>query len=177
MTTTRAQSPIPKIEYARAHAEAGHHIFPCHWTNEAGACSCGSAACKSPGKHPLTPNGHREATDDLFQVEVWWQEHPEANIALVPGRSGYLVLDADTKKGKVGLETLAELEREHPTLKAAPRVRTPSGGIHAYIRLPPNTPPIGNASPFKDVDLRAHRGYVMAIGSVIGGTPYEWVVS
>ena len=55
------------LNAARTYAERGWPIFPVHWAGD-GQCSCGKSDCRSPGKHPLTPNGHKEATRDEGKI-------------------------------------------------------------------------------------------------------------
>ena len=44
-------------------------------------------------KNPITPNGFKDATTDGDRVRQWWEQHPGANIGLVPGRAGLIVID------------------------------------------------------------------------------------
>lgn len=158
----RTSTPGSFLSHALAMAHAGLAVFPCR-----------------PGaKQPLFSredggSGHLDATSELWLVEAWWSAHPDANIGVVPGRCNppLIVLDADCKDGKRGLETLARMEQDGLVPKDAPRVRTPSGGIHVYMR---GAEPVSNRSPFKDVDVRSAGGYVLAPPSVLDeGGAYE----
>src|ERR1051325_8299545 len=80
-------------------------VIPLHTMRE-GRCTCGAASCKSPGKHPRTPNGLRDATIELATVQDWWRRWPDANVGLRTGEA-FTVLDVDPKAG--GDETLRTL--------------------------------------------------------------------
>jgi hypothetical protein len=143
------------LDYARAYAKAGLHIFPCHTAigehPDGYLCTCeeyrhsakcwvqhphlyleACEHCANPGKHPRgIPNGLKGATCDLAQVEAWWRKYPNANIGCVPGRSGYVVLDADLYKAHfAGAELLSEEEQATPT------TITGGGGKHLWFRKP-----------------------------------------
>ncbi len=71
------------------------------WITEAGACSCGRPDCSSPGKHPLTKQGFKEASRDEAQIRGWWSKWPAANIGIPTGAvAGFDVLDMDTELGR-----------------------------------------------------------------------------
>ncbi len=53
------------------YARNGIPVFPLHWPTKTG-CSCGKKDCHSPGKHPRTPNGFKDATKDVVKIAEWW---------------------------------------------------------------------------------------------------------
>ena len=57
---------------ALAYARRGWATFPCH-SIEGGSCTCGKARCTSPGKHPLTTHGVKDATTNELALTAWWQ--------------------------------------------------------------------------------------------------------
>jgi putative DNA primase/helicase len=62
-------------------------------------CVCG-IDCETPGKHPRTRRGVKDATSDPKKIRAWWGEWPNANVAIATGRiSGLLVLDVDLATG------------------------------------------------------------------------------
>ena len=184
------------LDYARAYAKVGLHIFPCHTAllehPKGYLCTCEeyrhSAKCRvqhphlfletgehcaNPGKHPRgVPNGLKAATCDQAQVEAWWRKFPHANIGCVPGRSGYVVLDADLYKVHfAGAELLSKEEQETPTTV------TGGGGRHLWFRKPewvcysnaPGSLPAG-------IDVRADNGYVLLAPSLhASGRRYAWM--
>ena len=75
-----AAGEIPaRIEAALEYARQGWHVLPLHTATDSG-CSCASQDCSSPGKHPLTPHGLKDATTDEGQIQRWWTQWPNANI-------------------------------------------------------------------------------------------------
>ncbi|MGI9118791.1 MAG: bifunctional DNA primase/polymerase [Acidimicrobiales bacterium] len=154
-------------------ATSGHPVIPLHHIDQRGRCSCGRS-CASPGKHPRTLNGLKDASVEPAVVAAWWRRSKLSNIGLATGFGGLWVLDVD---GDAGEETLAHLEREHGPLPTTRWVRTGSGGRHAYLRLPPGVD-LGNSSRKlgPGLDTRGSGGYAVAppSGHVSGGV-YSWL--
>ena len=112
--------------------DRGWHILPCHSIRD-GACTCGKD-CDSPGKHPMTRNGLKDARCDPEWARAVWEDTPWANIAVRTGpESKVWVLDVD---GEAGIKDLERLEAEHGPLPRTPTVRTGSGGRHCYFAWP-----------------------------------------
>lgn len=161
------------------YAAHGWPVFPVHGIAE-GRCACGAPDCASPGKHPLTRRGVKDATTKACVVAAWWKRSPRANVALATGRtSGVIVIDVDPPRGEHSLERLVAAGFELPETIA---VRTGSGGIHLYFAAPGYR--VGNATgrlpgvPFElaGVDLRADGGYVVAPPSThVSGSRYTWI--
>ena len=99
---------------ARWYANHGWPVVPLHSMKD-GRCSCGRPDCASPGKHPVTRHGLKDANRDPTKVEAWWTRRPSANVGIVTGTAaGIVVIDVDPRHG--GDEALAELLREHGEL-------------------------------------------------------------
>lgn len=147
---------------ARRYADHGWHIFPCR-----------------PGdKIPATAHGCRDATNELGQVDAWWQADPTRNIGLATGAaSGVYVIDMD---GTDGIEAFLALADEHGGYPLAPRPlmqQTPSGGMHAFYAAPAE---IRNSAGklAESVDVRGDGGYVLLPPSVHpNGGRYRWTVT
>jgi len=138
------------IAYAQ---KFGWHVFPVHTIRD-GKCSCGKADCGSPGKHPLTRNGVKDATTDPDQIRMWWKEWPDANVGIAGG-NGLVILDIDPRHG--GDESLDELITEHGPLPDTPEVLTGGGGRHLYFTgAAPN-----KVGVMPGLDLRGAGGYVV----------------
>lgn len=157
------------LEYARL----GRPVFPCH-TPAHNGCSCHSADCSSPGKHPRTPNGLRDASTDAKVVEAWWRRWPDANLGVVTGRqSGLVVVDVDPDHG--GIDSMRRLVAEHAPLPSGPRVRTGSGGWHVLFAWPGREVRNSAGRVGPGVDIRGDGGYVIAPPSVhAAGDRYVW---
>src|SRR5438132_5584978 len=83
------------LDAALAYASRGWPVLPIH-TAKAGQCSCGHAACSSPGKHPHTVHGVHNAAMDEATVRQWWSQRREANLGIATGAgSGIVALDID----------------------------------------------------------------------------------
>lgn len=100
---------------ARTYAAAGIPVFPC-----------------SPGeKRPLAGSkGLNEATTDLKQIDKWWTENPDANIAFTPHAVGLGVVDIDGDAGRAAWFQL-DLEHDFPETRT---ITTPRGGQHLYFK-------------------------------------------
>jgi hypothetical protein len=117
-------------------------------------------------------HGFHEATDDLEKFEkllraVRIGSGWHLGLGIYPGASGHIVLDVDVKDGGQGLKSLARIESVHSPLPGR-RVRTPSGGLHIWMKLPAGyTGEIGNTKVWPDIDIRCHKGYVIAPGVTV----------
>jgi len=152
-------------------------VFPCHWITPSGSCSCGKTDCASPGKHPLTKNGFKDATKDSVRIRAWWQRWPEANIGIATGAvSGIAVLDIDPRHG--GDEALASLQANYGPLPETPIVLTGGGGTHFYFRYPGMLVSNSSSEVGPGIDVRGDGGYVIAPRSMhASGNCYLWEVS
>jgi hypothetical protein len=146
------------IEAALAFVQARLEVFPLHGLVN-GVCTCQKANCSSPGKHPLTPKGFKDASSDPAIIAAWWKRWPFANIGLPTGGPLHLlVIDCDPRNG--GPTTFGELKGLFPSLPAGSiRVRTGGGGLHVYLRYSGGPLPKELA---KGIDLKGDGGYVVA---------------
>lgn len=148
---------VSNLDAALALAESGAYVFP----------------LIPGGKRPLSslaPHGQDSATCDPERVRDWWSAVPSANIGVACAPSGLYVVDIDCKGDAPGFQSWADLTRD----RAAPptyTVRTWSGGLHLYFRMP--SPPLKNSASKlgPGIDTRGN-GYVVAPPSVIDGMPY-----
>ena len=166
---------VNPLEYA----DWGWHIFPCHAIVR-GACSCPAGpACESPGKHPRTKNGVKDATTDHDTITAWMNRWPDAiNWAVACGHlSGLVVIDIDTRKnGFASIEELEQNRYEGP-LPNTRKASTGGGGRHLFYKYPTTGLPVGNRVGWlPGVDVKANGGYVMLPpSSHISGGTYSWV--
>jgi hypothetical protein len=144
------------IRYAISYVNLGYRVLPL-----------------APGeKRPhggLVPHGLREASQDLEVIRAWWRSCPECGVGIVAPEE-VLVLDVDDP-GVWG-----KLKGDYPTLEAAPRQRTPKGGVHVFLRLPEGVRLSATTRALEGVDLRGMgRAYVVASPTQLAdGRGYVW---
>ena len=113
------------------YAQQGWPVFPAHGFVR-GQCTCRSGPdCQSPGKHPATRWGWKDATLDERQIRAWWDENPDYNIALATGDVS--VIDID---GAKGLQSFKKLVAEYGvgSIPKTPRAVTGGGGWHLFFQ-------------------------------------------
>ncbi len=169
------------IDYALAYAGRGWHVFPVHWPifhEDRVSCSCKARDCKSTGKHPLTRHGLKDATTDPNQIRAWWQNMPQANLAVRTGEiSGLFVVDVDPRHK--GDEALARLVRQWQNdWPLAWMAKTSGGGLHYYFPWPDDGLVVPSNKLIEGVDLRGNGGYVVAPPSIHKtGEEYTWLTT
>ncbi len=164
--------PGTPLEAALEYAALGIPVFPVWWV-DGESCACGDADCDSPGKHPITASGLKDATTSEKTVRRYWGRYPKAGVAGVCGKeSGFIALDVDPRHG--GDESLADLEEIHGPLPPGPRSRTGGGGEHYFFKHPGGHVPKSTGFAL-GLDLQADRSYVLLppSGHVSGGV-YGW---
>jgi len=163
----RLESRNELHEAAADYAQRGWRVLPLHTVID-GMCSCGTT-CSSPGKHPRTKNGVKDATADLGAINKWWSDWPDANVGVATG-NGLAVLDIDPAKG--GEDSLRELLGGDEAWDTSV-VATGGGGLHFYFKT---DKAIRNRVGVRaGIDVRGQAGYVVAPPSnhASGGT-YVW---
>lgn len=159
-------------------------------------CKCIAAGRYCHGVHAATTNA--------AYIEQWWRKIPDAAVGVAAGPSGLLILDVDCHGGELppadqilpGLELPEDLDastihdgldvlailcelRKAPLLDVAPRtltVRTPTGGMHYWYRIPKGTQWKSNSKALGwQLDVKAGWGYGIAPGSVTAKGVYEAV--
>lgn len=129
----------------------------------------------NPGtKVPATTHGQDDATNDLATLSQWTTRYPKANAGIHCAQSGLYVVDVDSGEGKEGATSWDALIAQHGHVDTL-TVRTQSGGLHFYYRMPPGDILTNTAGKLgKNIDTRGN-GYVVAPGSIVNGRPYEIV--
>ncbi len=120
---------------------------------------------KSPVLQSWTSEGPQSAdrVRELF-------EHHDGNVGILCGEvSRLLVLDVDTKFGKVGDVSIEEWERTNGALPESRVNATPSGGYQIWYRTPPGLRLRSNRKLLKDVDIQAEGAQVVVPPSVLIG--------
>lgn len=139
--------------------------------------------CDSPGKHPLTRHGLKDASTDPKVIAEWWQRWPEANVGICTGFA-FDVLDLDVEIEQATGETVKngadaldeflvrfgfELEIDFERL---PVSLTGGGGLQ-WLFAPTGLRNRGGMLP--GLDWRGPGGYICAPPSMHGsGLRYEW---
>jgi Bifunctional DNA primase/polymerase, N-terminal len=168
------------LEAALFYAGRGWPLLPLHWplsTGEGARCSCGSADCRSVGKHPLAsaaPHGLKSATADEEQVRQVWERFPLANVGLLLGSAvGAWVLDVDPRHG--GDRNLEALCEQHGPLPATWHAFTGSGGDHLFWAWPDRPVRSGAHRLGRGLDVKGEGSYVVAAPSLhASGELYRW---
>jgi len=154
----RANPQKTPYSFARAYAYMGYRVLPL-----------------APGeKRPhgaLVPNGLKEASLEAATLEAWWRACPRCGVGILAPEP-VLVLDVD----KPGVWDA--LRWEFLALEAAPRQRTPKGGVHVFLRLPDGVRLSATTRALEGVDLRGMgRAYVVAAPTRLAdGRTYTWEV-
>jgi hypothetical protein len=144
---------------ALRYARRGWPVVPVHSTQN-DRCTCGKDDCQSPGKHPRTGHGIKDATTDENKIEHWWAKWPHANIGIATGYlSGLLVLDVDPRHG--GDESLKGI-LSGVRVPETPTVRTGGGGRHFYFKCPTDLRVRSRNSILPGLDVKADGGYAIA---------------
>lgn len=140
---------------AARYASFGFAVLPCHPREKMPVAS-------------LVPRGFRDASEDTATVSRWWRRTPAANVGLVPGSAGFVVLDlddgeaADLARVRFGID-----HRTHPCVAETAR------GWHLYFRY--RGVDLGQRKLAPSIDVRATAGYVLAPPSVHpSGVHYRW---
>ncbi|MBK7822985.1 MAG: bifunctional DNA primase/polymerase [Tessaracoccus sp.] len=173
-----ARSPL---SFARRYARIGWRVFPLWWAQEVDGqwrCACGQPGCKTAAKHPISaaaPQGQNSATTELEQIERWWRQYPQANIAVLLASSNLVAIDIDPRNG--GLDTIAEIEARHGPLESDVLAFTGGGGEHRVFSVPAGQAlqlP-GKLGPGVDVK---HNGYIVVEPSThVSGRRYAFEAS
>jgi hypothetical protein len=164
-----------QLERAFGYGARGWHVMPI-FEIRGGRCSCGKGAtCPSPGKHPRTMNGVKDASRSPEQIREWFTTWPEANIALATGmQSGVFAVDIDQRSSGFTSIDAWETERGEPlpnTLVAL----TGGAGRHLFFAYPASPVPNRNGW-LQGVDVKSDGGYVVLPDSNhVSGGHYRWL--
>lgn len=173
--TTKSPS---MADHALRYAAAGLPVIPLHGVLKDGRCTCGLERCASPGKHPRTKHGLREATTDERKIRQWWGPNrwPNASIGGVCG--AFLCLDIDARAG--GFESLDLLVQSNTPLPDTAVVETglygETRGRHYWFAVPEDVHPATRSGVRPGIDVRCTNGYaVMPPSPHASGVTYDWV--
>jgi len=137
------------IDHALAYLRQGYSVIPC-----------------GKNKKSLVKwKPYQTRLPTIEEVEAWWVENPNAQIAVITGSiSDLSVVDTDSENAT----------EEVTKLVGQPTVKTPSGGCHWWFKSADH---IGNKTGFiPKADFRSKGGYVVVPPSKgLNGNDYHWV--
>lgn len=147
-------------------------VFPVHYINLEGLCSCKDPKCSSPGKHPLTKNGFKNASKEPEVIGEMFHEHPNANIGIATGKSSNIeVIDIDPQNGGDESWKLISEQVEIPSTLVS---QTGGGGKHMFFRYSGRKP--SKKLLRKGVDFQSGGQYIIVPPSRHkSGNCYKWV--
>jgi hypothetical protein len=160
------------LQIARCYRAAGLSVVP--------VLADGS---KRPALDSWDPFKERLATD--AEMELWFGSGEVVGVGIVCGKvsGGLEVFDFDSRDAWEKWKQLSAVRARLAAWESMPRVRTPSGGVHVYVR---RSGPAGNRKLAKDpagktlVEVKGEGGYVVAPGSPPechpSGGVYTWEV-
>lgn len=144
------------LEKAKALAALGLYVFPC--------ANRDMPEFEIKVKQPLTPNGFRDASCSIREIEEMWDGAEDAWVGVWTGKSGIVVPDIDEHDGsKNGYETLREREVELPHTFS---YGTMSGNGRHFIYEGPDVPPGKPFGPGQGVDRQSGGSYIIWYGPV-----------
>lgn len=160
------------LQYARR----GWPVFPCREHDGEAYRNRKGEMVTPKAKQPYVATGFKVATTDEDQIRAWWRRWPNAMIGLPLGAvtrdgDGFFALDFDPRiDEETGEEFTLDLLKERLIaqmgcdLPGSLSVRTPSGGVHVYLRQPRDGGgEIRNRGNLPvHVDVRGRGGYVIA---------------
>lgn len=166
----------PLARAACAYAARGWQVFPVHGITE-GECTCGSDCGDQGGKHPCTAHGLLDATTDQSQLKKWWNQWPNANIAIRTGQaSGIFAVDLDIKNSD-GPGNWAELMDINGPVETLTSI-TGGGGQHWVFTLTEGLlikNQVNSQALGEGIDVRGEGGYIVVWPSLhLSGEIYEW---
>lgn len=150
------------VEVALYAASLGFYVFP----------------ADPATKRPFIKAWQDNASRDAEVIQTMWSKYPVAMIAVVTGhKSGCFVVDVDVKDNQNAYELFEKFANSVGGLPETFTIRTPSGGLHKYYKMPEELDLRNSAKKLGDgIDIRANGGYVIFAGSVRSdGKAYEIV--
>lgn len=167
---------VRQLAAALEWASRGFDVLPLHSVNTAGDCTCGKSDCASPGKHPRTKHGYRDASSDPSAIRRWFEATETSNIGVVPGSGGCVVIDIDPRN--IESDVLDSWLTEHEdALASSPLVLTgnyeTARGRHYWFRHS-QANEFGSGQLRDGIELKSGRGYVVVPpSSHATGVQYE----
>jgi hypothetical protein len=154
----------PRLQTALSYADLGWRVFPHIFRTPNRRTRNGQTFSSRAGTHRRTPPGVAAPTTDAATISQWWQEWPDADIAIATGRASDLVvleielaqesagpvwymIDAQRKASPTTIVAVLGASRDfvyyrHPGFRVPPRVSLVPGltvhGDHGAVIAPPS---------------------------------------
>lgn len=143
-------------ESAIRYAEFGYLVFPV------------ARMAKYP---PCFAQWPQRATNDTNQVAAWWDEFPDANVAIHCHEMVVIDIDGHKNWPQDLWDILAEIIQSPDVAVDTPR----AGGQHYWFALPPGVTLRNSvAQPFPGLDIKTSGGYVICPPSCREEGRYRW---
>jgi hypothetical protein len=147
------------IDTALDLASRGFAVFPC-----------------VPGKKkPCTEHGFKDASNDPAVIRAWWEQWPDANVAIATDGLVIIDVDVDAEKGRAENLWLADQPDLLAELSAAPSAMTPRGGRHYFFQQGSAKIRCSAGDLAEGVDVRAGGGYLVVAPSRTNRGQYRFV--
>jgi len=160
---------------AAKYASLGYAIIPVHWIREDGSCSCNDWSCKKPGKHPINANDASDPILDAEEAARQWDELPKANIGIVAGPTGWLIVDIDSDQARDYFRSIADYQTIE-LMKHAPINKTGKGWHFIFRDDERQFGPSVGTGPDTGIDIRAGVSFIVAPPSThVTGHQYAWL--
>ena len=157
----------PTHAAALAYAQHGWHVLPVWGVNVDGSCTCGNTSCPDIGKHPITARGQHDASIDPNQINAWFAQYPNANVALALAPTNIIAFDVDKPESYAAW---AEIEKKYGEPNTTVQV-SGSGCHHVLFQRPPFAI---RGSYDKRITLRGNNFIVVAPSLHKSGGQYHW---
>jgi len=152
-----ANIPSTLISCLEVYAQAGYATF-----------------ATAEDKRPLSGLKWKEANVDLSPNQM---KYPYGQFG-VRLKADDLIIDLDPRNMQ-GRQVWSEIKSKIPEIenlqKKATLVRTGGGGIHIYLRKPPDFKIRKNLKEFPGVDFLSEGAYVIGAGSIVNNNPYTFI--
>jgi hypothetical protein len=119
---------------AAAVAAHGWKIVKLHGLNDDCSCTCGKAACGTPGKHPVGSAWPERATSDEDAIASWFEPDRRVNVGVLLGQaSGIIDVECDSPEAEAAARRYGLDAIDTPCYLS-------SRGIHRLFQWQPEFP-------------------------------------
>lgn len=128
--------------------------------------------CYANDKKPLISDYQTNSTTDIETCMKWAKQFPGCNWAILPNRSGHIVIDIDTKDGGLDYWEALTLHHGDPVTWIQ---RTGSGGLHYLFKSKPGASYRAKLKKGVGIDIR-FKNYIVVYPSIhANGNQYHWL--